>query len=104
MTLEQVESDMHLGLLFKKKVMDKMGLSIAEAAHTLEVSEEFLEDFIAGNVNSTHEFAKKLADYTQTAVDMWLADDDCDLCDDEDDYDCEHGAGPVLAGHPHQDD
>ena len=108
MTIERFEPEEHLGKLFKRKVLDQMGHSLAEAAHELDVTEDFLEDFIAGNVNSTHEFAKKLADFTETAIEMWLESDNCELCDgeefDEEEFDGEHGAGPLLAGHQHQED
>lgn len=70
--MKQTRKPTHPGVFFKSEILDERGISIADSAIELGVTEEELSEFTNGKVKCSIAMARLLSCNTGTGVDVWI--------------------------------
>ena len=62
----------HPGLIFKRRVLDKLGLTIRQSADYLGVSRPTMSKFCNGSSPCTQNLALRIAEATGSRVTVWI--------------------------------
>lgn len=62
----------HPGFIFKRNVIDRLGLTITEAASYLGITRKALSEFVNGKARCSQSMARRLADATGSGVAVWI--------------------------------
>lgn len=62
----------HPGELFKRRVLDKLDISVTDAAKILGVSRKTLSEFVNGKSKCSQSMARRLAISVDSGVGMWI--------------------------------
>lgn len=72
MTTHYKSRPIHPGIIFKQRVIDKLGLSISQAADYLGVSRPTMSKFCSGSTPCTQNLALRIASATGSSVTLWI--------------------------------
>ncbi len=72
MTQKRLRQPVHPGLLFKRNVLDRLGMSIKQSADYLGVSRQTMSKFCNGNSPCTQSLARRIAEATGSNVAVWI--------------------------------
>ncbi|MFT4928119.1 MAG: addiction module HigA family antidote [Phenylobacterium sp.] len=72
MTEQRTRKPTHPGLIFKRRVLDKLGLSIKQSADYLGVSRTTMSKFCNGSTPCTQNLARRIAEATDSNVAVWI--------------------------------
>ena len=88
----------HPGLIFKRRVLDRLGLSIQQSADYLGLSRQTMSKFCNGGSPCTLKMARHIAEATGSNVAVWI-----NLQAALDAWEAEHMDAPKVTKFPVQD-
>ncbi len=62
----------HAGIIFKKRMLDRHGISVTKAAEHLHMSRKQVSEFVNGKSRVSVTLAKKLHKATNISAEFWL--------------------------------
>lgn len=95
MTEKRIRKPTHPGLIFKRQVLERLGLSIQQAAGYLGVSRQTLSRFCNGSLPCTQNLARRIAEATDSNVAVWI-----NLQASVDAWEAEHMEAPAVSKFP----
>ncbi|MFQ2171902.1 HigA family addiction module antitoxin [Aeromonas rivipollensis] len=72
MTEKRIRKPTHPGLVFKRRVLARLGLSIQQAADYLGLSRQTMSKFCNGTSPCTQNLARRIAEATGSNVAVWI--------------------------------
>lgn len=95
MTEQRVRKPTHPGLIFKRRVLDRRGMSITDAANHLGLSRQSMSKFCNASARCTQDIARRIAEATGSNVGVWI-----NLQANYDAWEAEHMAAPEVTKFP----
>lgn len=72
MTEKRLRQPTHPGFIFKRRILDRLNMSIAQAAGYLGVSRQTISKFCNGHSPCTQSLARRIAEATGSTVALWI--------------------------------
>ena len=72
MSKERIRKPTHPGLLFKRNVLDRMGITVTQAAADLNISRNQLSKFCNGRAPCTVNLAQRIAAAIDSNISVWI--------------------------------
>lgn len=98
MTETRIRKPTHPGLIFKRRVLDRLGLTIQQSADYLGLSRQTMSKFCNGASPCTMKMARHIAEATGSNVAVWI-----NLQAAVDAWEAEHMEAPKVTRFPVQD-
>lgn len=92
-----VRKPTHPGFIFKRRILDRLEMTITQAAKYLGVSRVTMSNFCNGKSPCTHELARRIAEATGSNVAVWI-----NMQANLDTWEAEHMAKPSVTKFPVQ--